>query len=520
MAALALGTALVAGTAGAQNITLLRELDSPNYDPQRQTAQASAEIVFMLGDTLVSLDPDMKTLHPGLAESWTVSDDGLTYTFKLRDDVSFCSGKKMTAADAAWTFNRLIDPATKSPAAWRAGKVEHIKALDDNTLEWKLKEPYSELLDQLTQSFTVVMNEDNLKQLGENFGIAGFDGTGPFCWGEWTPRDKMVLKRHDAYKWGPAFYENKGPAKIETVTWQIVPEGNTRAVALMTGQADMTYYMPHFAIGQLRAMPGFRVQREDLAAWTQYFGFKIDKPTVSDINVRKAITMALNTAAMNEDIYFGELQPARTYIHPSAKDFVPGLEETIPAYDVEAANKLLDDSGWAKGSDGIREKDGVRLAPVIYLLGGSNWAMASEYLQGELRKIGIDLQIQQFDATVGWSKLATQEFDMYGMGYPYLSAGDALNLNFVSSNMPSPNRVNWNDPETDAWLMEGKHALNDADRAEAYGKALKKVHENFLWLPFYHTPMTIVANERVKPVTAHSIYGAALYKGLDLELAQ
>lgn len=516
---LALSTALVAGTATAQEVTVIREIDTPNYDLHKQTSQAAAELIFLMGDTLVYLDYDMQTLHPGLAESWSVSDDGLTYTFKLRDDVTFCSGKKLTAQDAAFSLNRLISPDTKSPVAWRAGSVDSITALDDTTLEYKLKVPFSELLYQLTQSFTSIINEDNVKELGENFGVAGFDGTGPYCWESWTPRDKMVVTRHDAYKWGPSFYENTGPAKIARMTWQVVPEANTRAVALMTGQADLTYYTPYFAISQLRAAPGFRVEKSEIAAWTQYFGFKTDKPAVSDPAMRKAMTLALDTTAMVEDLYFGELIPARTYVHSSAKDFVEGLEGKIPAYNVEEANKILDEAGWVAGSDGIRSKDGVRAAPVLYVFAGSSWAMASEYLQGEMRKIGVDVQIQPYDATVGWAKLATQEFDMYGMGYPYLSAGDALNLNFPSTNIPAPNRMNWKDAETDAWLTAGKVALDDAGRADAYGSALTKVHENYVWLPFYHLPSILSSTEKLKPIKPHTIYGAVLYKGLDVERA-
>ena len=101
--------------AWASEINIAREMDSNNYDPHKSTALAAAEILFMLGDTLVSIEPDMQTLAPGLATSWEVSEDGLTYTFKLRDDVKFCDGRAMTAEDVVYSFNRWLDPATASP---------------------------------------------------------------------------------------------------------------------------------------------------------------------------------------------------------------------------------------------------------------------------------------------------------------------------------------------------------------------------------------------------------------------
>src|SRR5690606_24986555 len=135
-------------------------------------------------------------------------------------------------------------------------------------------------------------------------------------------------------------------------------------------------------------------------------------------------------------------------------------------------------------------------------------------------KVGIGMQIQAFDATVFWGKVATQEFDAFGMSYPYISAGDALNLYFLSQNMPTPNRMNWDDPETDEWLAEGRHATDDATRAAAYAKVLNKVHDAAVWLPLYHEPMTIVQSKELETIVPHNIYGAGLYKGLDLKFRE
>lgn len=183
-AALTAAVTLTFGTlAMAQDVKISRRIDSNNYDPHKTTATAAAEVLFMLADTLVTIDYDMQTLHPGLAKSWDVSADGLTYTFHLRDDVKFCGGKPMTAEDVAYSFNRWIDPATKSPVAWRAGEVESITATDATTLQYKLKKPYSELLYQLTQSFAVVIDKESVDKLGPDFGVKGMNATGPFCWG-------------------------------------------------------------------------------------------------------------------------------------------------------------------------------------------------------------------------------------------------------------------------------------------------------------------------------------------------
>lgn len=300
----------------------------------------------------------------------------------------------------------------------------------------------------------------------------------------------------------------------------MVPEENTRTVALITGQAQGTQYVPYLALEQLRVAPTLQVTQSDDAFWTYFIGFKIDHPLVADVAVRRAINMAVDQDALAQDLFLGAVQGAHSYISPATKDWDPTLDAELIKYDPEAAKALLDEAGWVPGSDGIRVKDGVRLAPIGYYFTGSSWQKLSEYVQAELRKIGVDMQIQAFDATVAWGKMATQEFDMFGMSYPYVSAGDALNLYFPSTNIPTPNRMNWNDPETDQWLAEGKAALDDATRAAAYGKVLHRVHEAALWLPLIHEPRTVVLSTTLAPIVPHSNYGAVFYKGLNLKPAQ
>ncbi|MEC9433592.1 MAG: ABC transporter substrate-binding protein [Pseudomonadota bacterium] len=515
---LGLGAALAVSLpalAAAQSVTVVRELDSNKYDPPAITALAGSEVLFMIGDTLVALDEDMSTIHPLLAKSWEVSEDGKTYTFHLRDDVTFCDGKKFTAADVVYTIKRWIDPATKSGVAWRAGDVKDVVAIDDYTVEYQLNAPFSELLYQLAQSFGTIIDEENVKALGADFGVTGMNGTGPFCWVSWEPRNQFVMKRHDAYKWGPANYENPGPAKVEEIIYKVVPEGSTRTVALLTNQAQISPYIPEIGLGQLRKAPNIEVVRSDQAFFTNFIGFKIDKPGMGDPAVRKAMNLAVNQQAIAEDLFFGEVDPAYSYISPGALDYNKEVDPILLKTDIEEAKKILDEAGWVLNSDGVREKDGVKLEPTVYSFIGT-WAKVAEAVQADLLKIGVNMQIQTFDPTVIWGKLATQEFDMFTMGFPYVSAGDALNLYFLSRNMPSPNRMNWNDPETDELLAAGKAAVTGEERAADYGKVLMKVHEAAVWIPIYHEPMQIAYSSKMAPIKPHNIYGCGLYKGLDI----
>lgn len=150
-------TSLASG-AHAQTLNMMKSLDAPHYDGHRSTWSPTSDIVNMFQDTLVALDWDGKTPIPYLAKSWTISPDGKLYTFKLRDDVQFCSGKKFTAADVVYSFNRQKDPATRAPYAWRAGKIKELRAPDPYTVEYELNEPNSDLLVQLTMFNNAIHN--------------------------------------------------------------------------------------------------------------------------------------------------------------------------------------------------------------------------------------------------------------------------------------------------------------------------------------------------------------------------
>lgn len=509
--------AIGAGSALAQGNTLniSRVIDADRYDPPRSTARSAGDILFMIADTLLSLDYDLKTVKPLLAKSWTVSEDGKTYTFALRDDVKFCDGKPMTADDVVFSLKRWIDPELKSPVRGRAGKVKDIKASDKYTVVYELEEPYSELPFQLTQYFSSIIDKETVAKLGADFGVKGFNGTGPYCWESWIPRQEFAMKRNPHYKWGPDFYQNRGPAHIERVVWKIIPENSARLASIMTNQVHLTQYVPQIALTQAMSAPNLKVVKAESYLWTAYIGFKIDRGFLSDVKVRQAINLAVDQNAIVKNVYFGHAVPAYTPVSPATPDFNEKTLDVVLKYDPEKAKKLLDEAGWKVGADGMRYKDGKKLAPVFYAISGNPTNQLAEFVQGELRKVGIDMQVNLFDATIAWGKLATQEFDAYAMSYPYVSVGDAYNLYFRSAAAPTPNRMNWKDPVTDELLAKGTAAISAEERRKYYDQVQMRIQEAAVWLPTIHEELYLTATNRLDGVRAHGIYGCGVYKGLD-----
>ena len=192
----------------------------------------------------------------------------------------------------------------------------------------------------------------------------------------------------------------------------------------------------------------------------------------------------------------------------------------VPRFDPEEAKRVLDAAGWVPGPDGIRVKNGERASFLLYSLQTTEWRRMSEAMQADLRRIGIDMRVQLWDATVGWGKLATQEFDAFMMSYPYISATDGFSLYFDSSNRPTPNRMNWNDPETDRLLRIAKTGLAEEERMKAIAEAQRRITAANVWVPIAREQLWVAASQRTEGVRPHGIYGVGLYKGLDIRLTR
>ena len=505
---------VLSAAAEAQTLRLMQNIDAPHFDVQRTTWGPGGSIGNMTQSTLVAMDWDGKNVHPYLAKSWEISPDGRTYTFKLRDDVTFCSGKKFSAQDVVYTFERLVSAETKGPFAWRAGSVKSLRALDDTTVAYELTEPFSDLLLQLTMFTNNIINKETVEALGRDYGVKGIDGTGPWCLVSWQPRTETVMRRNDAYKWGPKMFQNQGPAKFERLSIRIIPEESARVAAMLSGQFDFTQSFPAAFIPQARAAANLQVEKIDSNFQLLYFGYKITRPMVADARVREAMNIAINRAQIVRGVLLGNADTSFTYVAPKALDY-SAKAEGIVREDVERAKKLLDEAGWIPGSDGIRVKDGVRLEPKVYVTAGGNSVKTGEAIQGFLRQVGIDWRISAWDSTIAPVKMAEQDYEIWSVTVPYLSAGDIISLYFDSKNIPTPNRMNWKDAETDRLLAAGKGALTPQDKALQFGLVQERVTKEHLWMPVANITLYTVTNKRIKNARGHPQYAIGFYKGLD-----
>ena len=512
---MAVGVLGAAAAGQAQTLNMMKSLDSPHYDGHRTTWSPASDIINMMQDTLVALDWDGKTVLPYLAKSWEVSEDGRAYTFKLRDDVQFCSGKKFTAEDVIYSFKRLKDPDTKAPYAWRAGDIKELRAPDPYTVVYELKESYSDLLLQLTMYTNAIHNKESVEKLGKDYGINGIDGTGPWCFVSWQPRTEIILKRHDAYRWGPSMYQNKGPVKFEKLSIKIVPEDSSRLAAMMSGQFDVTHQMPlQFLATSARS------------ADTASAGGETQLPTEL-LRLQDHTTDGRRQARARGDEHRHKPRRYGKRHHAGKRGAGDDVRSSLGARfcgghsrglskrtSSERTSCSMRPAGrWA--ADGIREKDGVKLAPKAYFVQVAYFPRIAEAIQGDLRKIGVDWKLQGWDSTIAPAKMAEQDYDLWSVTVPYLSAGELMNLYFDSKNIPTPNRMNWKDAETDEWLRLGRATTNSADKVKYYALVQKKVADEHLWIPSMNVGMYLTTNKKLKGARPHMLYQNTFYKGLD-----
>ena len=332
-----LGTALLASTclfAGAHAATLDVAVDSSpaGLDPHLVTAFSS---VVVIGDTiyegLTAIAEDL-SVQPGLAKSWEISDDGLTYTFSLHQNVTFHDGSALTADDVAASMRRVLNEEMGSPLASRISPITDITIVDDTTIALKLDAPFAPILTSLAGIAIVPaeaeMDVDALQQVPV--------GTGPFKFSEWVPNSFISLTAFDGYR-------EAGLPKLNEVKFNIVPEAATRQVGLASGQYDLLPGVDPATALQLQASPGVTVYETRDLSYT-LIGINTTRAPFDNAAVRRAFNMAVNrdeiiaAALFGNGVAAGPLSPAlqNWALDPATFDCYSGDAVTAAALLAEA----------------------------------------------------------------------------------------------------------------------------------------------------------------------------------------
>jgi peptide/nickel transport system substrate-binding protein len=436
------------GFAQSQSGTLeIAVSQSPvGLDPDLATAFSTFAVVGQIYEGLVELNADLQ-LEPALATSWTVSDDNLTYTFRLRKGVTFHNGRPMTSKDVVYSFDRLMDPKTGSPLASNFSQVASVKAPDDDTVVFKLKAPFAPFLSTLINLSIipkeVVEKNGNLQKVAV--------GTGPFMLKKWVPGSYILLKAN------PNYYR-KGEPGVAALKYNIVPEASTRAAGLRNGTYQFVPAVDPATAQTLRNTPDVTLlHTQDLAY--SLLGLNVSRPPLNNPKVREAINLAVNRKQVIQAVYFGNAVPGGP-LSPALKDWAVSTDH-FECYksDPAKAKELLAEAGYPNGFD-MKIIDYSTLKVVSDL---------AQVLQAELKSVGINATVdtQEFGNFVqNWKNSNFDAFvslnggsvDPDGYLYRTFHTGGATNV-FKYSN-----------PEVDKLLDEGRRTTDKQKRYDIYAQ--------------------------------------------------
>jgi peptide/nickel transport system substrate-binding protein len=494
---------------------VLVPLGQPDTLDQQVTSGGSftEAIMQLLGGTLVALHPETGEFVPYLAQSWTVSEDGLTYEFKLTEGVKFHNGDALTADDWVYTIERAQDEETGARAAAdRWGAVESAEAVDDYTLRLTLGEPFYPFLFDLSLDSAQPVSKAAIEEWGADYGTNPV-GVGPYVYEEWVTGTRVVLKRNPDYEWGPS-YTHGGPAYIETIEFRFIEEDATKLAGLETGEIDQTIVAAK-DLARFEDAEGFQVFSASFAGINPYVALNTTRPPFDDIRVRQAVNLAVDRESLIKLVVQGRAIPQYGPISVSVPGYWSGVEDIGYGYDLDRAKSLMAEAGWSDSDgDGILDKDGQALELVLDARGDAlDYIRTAEVLQEQFRELGIDATISQAELGILVEENfigGDFDFTVWGLGH-----GDAhlmwVMFHSFHSGLSCCNMGRVENADLDEILDQTRFATTAEQRETALREAQELIVEQAYVVPLYQGLTYVVVNDHVKDVII-SQYGDSRFR--------
>ena len=438
------------------------------YDANDTLSQAMAKSFY---EGLFGFDRNMK-LIPVLAESYTASEDGLTYTIKLKKGIKFQDGTDFNAEAVKVNFDRVTNPENKLKRYGLYSIIAKTEPVDDFTVRITLKEPFSAFINDLAHPSGVMISPAALKQWGSKDIAFHPVGTGPFKFVEWKATDYLKVAKNENY-W------RKGYPKVDTITWKPVVDNNSRAALMQTGEAQFTFPVPYELADVLKAKP----QLEVVAAPSivlRYLSMNTQQKPFDNVKVRQAIAYAINKQALAKVAFSGYAVPADGVV-PDAVEYSVKLGPW--PYDLAKAKKLMAEAGYPNGFE----------TELWSAYNHSTAQKVSQFLQQQLSQIGIRTKItlleagQRVEKVESWPDPKTAPVRLYYVGWS-ASTGEAdwalRPLLFGDSWPPKLfNTAYYRSEKVDADIKGALASTDNAQKAKLYRDAQQTIWNDAPWAP-------------------------------------
>ncbi len=459
--AIATMSGLPSAEAARSDIVVGIRLEPPHLDPTASAAAAIDEVVYAnLFEGLTRIDKEGAVV-PGLAESWSISDDGKIYTFKLRPGVSFHDGSAFDANDVKFSLDRARAENSTNAQKPLFAAIEAVKVIDPLTLEVTLKKPTGNFLFNLGWGDAIVVSPETAE--GNKTDPIG---TGPFKFSKWVKGDRIEIERNPEY-WGEQ-------AKLDKATFKIIADPAAALASLMAGDVDaFPIYPAPENLAQLEADPRFAVavgstEGETILAMNNKSGPLADK------NVRKAISHAIDKKAVIDGAMFGYGTPIGSHFaphHPAYNDLSGTYE-----YDPEKARDLLAEAGYPKGFSAV-----IKLPPPAYARRGG------EIVASQLRKIGVELEIVPLE----WAQWLKEVFKEKNYDFTIVSHTEPMDIGIYSR---PDYYFQYQNPEFNALITKLEETTDTEERYKILARAQKVIADDAVNVFMFQLAKTGVAN--------------------------
>jgi peptide/nickel transport system substrate-binding protein len=439
-----------------------------------------ARLVF---DSLVYLDASGKPA-PWLAKAWSLSPDERTCTFTLREDVTFSDGTRFDAAAVKANGDRIKSLAWDSQlASAYLSPVDSIEIVSDFVVRFHLSAPYPDLLPYLAQSWFGLISPRQIRENPASIGTRPI-GTGPFVITDNEPGKQITFKRRDDYHWAPETLHHSGPAYLESIVLEAIPNEKARAEALTTGKDGLTFEAPLLSVEQLRSLPNLTVSnRIRPGAPLRALTFNTHRFPFDDVAVRRAAAKALDRKKIADLIAPNEFLPKNDFLDLGTVGYAPEFSDVL-GYDPAAASALLEADGWTqRNSEGIRVKNGKPLTGELLTTGTERTTPVSiTEIQSELKQVGIDLKLTYVKSAELDARVASGNYDAISGGWWTSPSPDVLFFLYHSSQQSRQRHFGHDtagiaDPILDDLLIRARTTSAPATRTALYRDAQRRLVE-------------------------------------------
>lgn len=488
------------GTLGLMGHQEVAGLSPDDWGPSVQTT-----MIYAIHDSLILSDENLDN-QPVLAESYEISEDGLSYTFKLHQGVKFHDGKELTSADVKYTMDYYRDPEVASTIINSFLNVESIETPDDYTVIVRMSNVNAAFMTQGAQC--PIVQSAYHAEVGEEAYRQQPIGTGPFKLVEFNPSSLVLVEAFDDYF--------RGRPNIDFVRQEVVPEPSVRNIALLTGDSDSALW-PLLVEDSLAFQqdPNYTVIVTTTGG-VKHIPLNNKLPQLSDKRVRQALMHALDRQRIIDDLWNGTATVAHSNLGPKFAFYSRDGDPSLKRYDFdpEKAKALLDEAGWVVGSDGIREKDGMKLTFTCTTITGDQARRPiAELAQQFFKEVGVDMQLAEAPISTILDGLRAGTIDASLFNWTYGSVDPS-----PSSTLRSDGGQNWNSFENarvDELIDLGLATTDPAQRKVYYDEIQEIVAEEVPMLYLQWDQWMNVFSGRVKglPETANDGF-TIYYNGL------